>query len=59
MQRNLVSRRLRHLMRDRLPTLPSYARLVVRALPGSVQRDFTVLGQDVDAALARLRPVSV
>lgn len=53
--RNRVVRRLRHLVRDRLGTLPAGSRLVVRALPSAATRSFEVLGRDLDDALRRLR----
>ncbi|WP_130345074.1 ribonuclease P protein component [Herbihabitans rhizosphaerae] len=52
--RHRVSRRLRHLMRDRLGTLPAGAALVVRALPPSATASSRQLGKDIDAALRRL-----
>jgi len=52
--RNLVVRRLRHLVRDRLATLPAGSRLVVRALPAAAARSSEVLGRDLDDALRRL-----
>lgn len=52
--RSRVSRRLRHLLRDRLPRLPDGGRLVVRAAPAAAGADSTALGADLDAALARL-----
>lgn len=52
--RNQVSRRLRHLMADRLAGLPAGARLVVRALPPAAAADSIALGADLDAALRRL-----
>jgi ribonuclease P protein component len=52
--RNLVKRRLRHLARERLASLPGSAVLVVRALPGSATASYDTLGADFDAALARL-----
>jgi ribonuclease P protein component len=52
--RNLVVRRLRHLLRDRLPAFPAGSRLVVRALPSAATRSFDVLGRDLDDALRRL-----
>jgi len=52
--RNLVVRRLRHVVRDRLPTLPAGSRLVVRALPAAAARSSEVLGRDLDDALRRL-----
>nr|WP_206313602.1 ribonuclease P protein component [Streptomyces coryli] len=53
-QRNLVKRRLRHLMRDRLPELPAGSLVVVRALPGAATADHDQLGSDLDSALRRL-----
>ena len=52
--RNLVRRRLRHVVRKRLASLPDSAVLVVRALPGSAEASYDTLGIDFDAALARL-----
>lgn len=52
--RHAVSRRLRHLLRDRLDGLPAGSRLVVRAAPASALTDSAGLGADLDAALARL-----
>lgn len=52
--RNLVKRRLRHLARERLSSLPSSAVLVVRALPASASSSYSALGADLDSALARL-----
>jgi ribonuclease P protein component len=51
--RSRTSRRLRHLLRDRLDRLPSGARLVVRAAPGAATADSAALGADLDAALGR------
>ncbi len=57
--RHRVTRRLRHLVRDRLPGLPRGARLVVRALPPSAQASSAVLADDLDSALrAVLRRVA-
>jgi ribonuclease P protein component len=53
--RNRVRRRLRHLVRDRLPALPAGAALVVRALPGAADRSYAQLGADLDGALAAMR----
>jgi len=50
-ERNLVRRRLRHLMRDRLTSLPAGTDVVVRALPGAATRSFGTLGVDLDRAL--------
>ena len=52
--RHRVSRRLRHLMRDRLGTLPVGCSLVVRALPAAAAASSAELGIDLDAALRRL-----
>jgi ribonuclease P protein component len=52
--RHRVSRRLRHLMRDRLGTLPTGCSLVVRALPAAAVASSAELGVDLDAALRRL-----
>ncbi|MGH3829377.1 MAG: ribonuclease P protein component [Pseudonocardiaceae bacterium] len=52
--RHRVQRRLRHLMRSRVATLPAGALLVVRALPASAGASSAVLGADLDGALRRL-----
>ncbi len=52
--RNRVSRRLRHLVRDRLSALPPGVRVVVRAQPAAAGRSSAELGRDLDAGLARL-----
>jgi len=52
--RSRTSRRLRHLLRDRLAALPPGTRLVVRAAPGAGTASSAALGADLDAALARL-----
>ncbi len=52
--RNQVKRRLRHVARSRLPSLPGGAVLVVRALPPAAGASSAALGRDVDAALDRL-----
>jgi ribonuclease P protein component len=49
--RNLVRRRLQHLVAARLPTVPAGTLLVVRALPGSAQASNCQLGDALDAAL--------
>jgi ribonuclease P protein component len=49
--RNLVRRRLRHLMRDRLGDLPASTQIVVRVLPGAAAMGFSELSEDLDAAL--------
>jgi ribonuclease P protein component len=38
-------------MRDRLPSLPVGADVVVRALPGAATRSFAELGVDLERAL--------
>ncbi|MEH1012624.1 ribonuclease P protein component [Micromonospora sp. CPCC 206060] len=53
--RNAVRRRLRHLVRERLDSLPAGATLVVRALPAAAGASYTRLGADLDAALAAAR----
>jgi ribonuclease P protein component len=50
-RRNLVKRRLRELLRTRLPDLPSGALVVVRALPEAGTASFDGLREDVDSAL--------
>ncbi len=57
--RNLVKRRLRHLARERLTSLPGSAVLVVRALPAAALASYADLGADLDKALGRLAPVDV
>jgi ribonuclease P protein component len=51
--RHRTARRLRHLLRDRLASLPAGSRLVVRAAPAAGTADSAALGRDLDAALAR------
>jgi ribonuclease P protein component len=51
--RHAVVRRLRHLVRPRLGTLPPGSRLVVRALPDSATATSAQLAADLDAALDR------
>ncbi|WP_285658513.1 ribonuclease P protein component [Actinomycetospora sp. NBRC 106375] len=53
--RHRVSRRLRHLLRPRLEALPAGTDLVVRAQPPAADATSAQLGDDLDAALARLR----
>ncbi len=50
--RNLVKRRLRSLMGERLVALPARSRVVVRALAPATAATFSQLGTDLDAALA-------
>lgn len=52
--RNLVKRRLRHLVRERLADLPENGVLVVRALPASSGASYAELGADLDSVLRRL-----
>ncbi|WP_192749420.1 ribonuclease P protein component [Actinopolymorpha pittospori] len=56
--RNSVRRRLRHLLRDRVGSLPAGTLLVVRALPSAARASSDQLGRDLDAALgtAMARP---
>lgn len=49
--RNLVKRRLRALVSERLVTLPSEDALVIRALPPAATRDYGSLGADLTAAI--------
>lgn len=51
--RNRVKRRLRHLMRERITTLPGGSMLVVRALPESASSDSQQLAAELDRCLAR------
>jgi ribonuclease P protein component len=52
--RHRVSRRLRHLVRDRLADLPPGTSLVVRALAPAADADSAELGRDLDAALRKV-----
>jgi ribonuclease P protein component len=51
--RNLIRRRLQHVMASRVAALPAGSRVVVRATPAAADRDFAALAASVDAALAR------
>ena len=51
--RNRVTRRLRAILADLLPTLPTGAQVVVRALPASASASFDTLRRDVNEALSR------
>jgi len=53
--RNLVKRRLRHLARERLTSLPGCCVLVVRALPPAATASYDELAADFDRALTRLQ----
>ena len=52
--RNRVKRRLRHLARDRVGSLPYGSVLVVRALPAAALASYPELARDLDATLRRL-----
>jgi ribonuclease P protein component len=52
--RNRVKRRLRHLLLERLSSLPGSALLVVRALPAASGATYDALRRDLDTALRRL-----
>lgn len=52
--RHRVTRRLRHLLRERIGTLPGDCSLVVRALPAAAGSSSAELAEDLDAALTRL-----
>ncbi|WP_280725083.1 ribonuclease P protein component [Kitasatospora sp. MAA4] len=52
--RNVVKRRLRHLVRDRLAQFPAGSLIVVRALPPAGAASYLDLEHDLDAALRRL-----
>ncbi|HEY3007912.1 MAG TPA: ribonuclease P protein component [Micromonosporaceae bacterium] len=55
--RNTVRRRLRHLARGRLASLPPGSTLVVRALPTAANASYARLASDLDAAVgAALAP---
>ena len=55
--RHRTSRRLRHLLRDRLTALPEGTRLVVRAAAGAGAAPSTALAAELDSALgSALRP---
>ncbi|WP_327007224.1 ribonuclease P protein component [Dactylosporangium sp. NBC_01737] len=53
--RNLVKRRLRHLIRSHMAALPSASMIVVRALPASASASFEDLGRDLETALTAAR----
>ncbi len=55
--RHRTARRLRHLLRDGLDTVPAGARLVVRAAPAAAEARSPALAVDLESALtAALRP---
>jgi ribonuclease P protein component len=53
--RHRVTRRLRHIVRDRLGTVLPGCTLVVRALPSAAGAASTELARDFDSALRKLR----
>jgi ribonuclease P protein component len=53
--RNRVKRRLRHLAREHVSSLPGSAVLVVRALPASASATYGELSSDLARCLARVR----
>jgi ribonuclease P protein component len=52
--RNRVKRRLRHLAREHVQTLPGSAVLVVRALPAAGEASYDDLRSDLAGALAKV-----
>jgi len=56
--RHRVARRLRHVVRDRLGTLPPGSSLIVRALPSAAVASSAAFRQDFEVALRRLRLVA-
>lgn len=54
--RNRVKRRLRHLVREHLSSLPSSSVLVVRALPAAAAASSGELGADLDRCLRSVHP---
>jgi ribonuclease P protein component len=53
--RNRVKRRLRHLAREHVMSLPGSAVLVVRALPASATASYAELGADLARSLERVQ----
>lgn len=51
--RNLISRRLRHLVRDRIDTVPSGTDLVIRALPSAASARYADLQAEVERLLSK------
>lgn len=51
--RNRVKRRLRHVVKDRLSTVPTGSVVVIRALPGAAERTSAELGGEVDRCLSK------
>jgi ribonuclease P protein component len=56
--RSRVSRRLRHVMRSRLDSIPEGALVVVRASSPAATASSAALAAEIDRALARLLPRS-
>jgi ribonuclease P protein component len=54
--RNRVKRRLRHLAREHVTSLPGCAVLVVRALPEAAGASYAELGADLERCLRRVQP---
>ncbi len=52
--RNRVKRRLRHVVRDRVSSLPTASVLVIRALPGAAAASSSELGADFERCLSRV-----
>ncbi len=52
--RNRVTRRLRHLARERTGSLPPHGMLVVRALPAAADATFEQLARELDRCLRKL-----
>jgi ribonuclease P protein component len=52
--RNRVQRRLRHLAREHLTSLPGSAVLVIRALPASAEASYAELADDLGRCLGRV-----
>lgn len=53
--RSTVKRRLRHLVRDRLSTLPAGRMYVIRANPPAATATYAELGADLDRCLAKVK----
>ena len=53
--RHRVSRRLRHLLADRIVALPPGSRVVVRALPAAADADSAALATALDRGLSRAK----
>jgi ribonuclease P protein component len=49
--RNRVKRRVRELLRDRLPELPAGSLVVIRAMPGAERASYAQLGGWIDAGM--------